>query len=296
MAENSIIQASKYPWLNAFLRFCPDKLYIRIKWIGRRMPYRLNLANPRTFSEKLQWIKLYDHNPLYTLLVDKYLVKDYVAQRIGKEHVIPLLGVWDKVEDIEWDNLPNQFVLKTNHDCGGLVICKNKSFLNFGEAKAKLQKSMNHNYFYDGREWPYKNVQPKVFAEAYMEDEYGELRDYKFFCFNGEPKFCQLISGRGKKMCIDFFDHDWKHQPFHEPSWYPFADIEPSRPKNFEQMWVFARKLAEGKPFSRIDFYDVSGHIYFGEITFFPTGGMGGFDPIEWDYTFGSWIKLPTDK
>ena len=137
---------------------------------------------------------------------------------------------------------------------------------------------------------------PKIFAEAYMEDEYGELRDYKFFCFNGEPKYCQVISGRKTKMCIDFFDREWKHQPFHEPHWYPFADIEPSRPKNYDQMWEFARLLAQGKPFSRIDFYDVNGHIYFGEITFFPTGGMGGFDPIEWDYTFGSWIKLPIDK
>ncbi len=296
MAEKAIIQVSKYPLVNKLMRLLPDKWFIMLKWYGRRMPYRLNLRNPKTFSEKLQWIKLYDHNPLYTTLVDKYRVKQYVQEQLGAEHVIPLLGVWDKVEDIEWDKLPNQFVIKTNHDCGGLIICKNKSHFDLEKAKSKLQKSMNHNYYYDGREWPYKNVERKVFAEAYMEDEYGELRDYKFFCFNGEPKYCQVISGRSKKMCIDFFDYNWKHQPFHEPQWYPFADLEPTRPKGFDQMWSFARKLAEGKPFSRIDFYDVNGHVYFGEITFFPTGGMGGFDPIEWDYTFGSWIKLPTDK
>ena len=120
-----------------------------------------------------------------------------------------------------------------------------------------------------------------------------DLPDYKFFCFDGEPKYCQVISGRNEKMCIDFFDHDWRHQPFHEPRNYPFADKEPQKPDHYEQMWDAACRLAQGKPFSRIDFYDVNGRVYFGEITFFPTSGMGGFDPMEWDYKFGEWIKLP---
>ena len=297
MAEKSIVQASRHPVLSSLLRLCSDKMYIRIKWLARRMPYRLNLRSPRSFNEKLQWMKLYDHNPLYTTLVDKYRVKEYVRERIGQDYVIPLLGVWDRVDDIEWDKLPNQFVLKVNHDCGGQVICKDKSKLNIEVATNKLRAAFKHNYYYEGREWPYKNVRPKVFAEAYMEDEFGELRDYKFFCFNGQVKAMFIASDRqteGEEVKFDFFDSDFNHLPFTQG--HPNAMVQPSKPKGFDEMKRLASILSKGLPQVRVDFYDVNGHIYFGEFTLFHFGGMVKFNPLEWDYTFGGWISLPKTK
>ena len=297
MAEKSIIQASNHPLLKALLRMCSDKTFIKIKWRGRRMPYRLNLKNPRSFNEKLQWIKLYDHNPLYTTLVDKYKVKSYVADRVGSEYVIPLLGAWDSVDDIEWDKLPNQFVIKCSHDCGGMVICKDKSKLDIEKATEKLRRAFGKNYYYEGREWPYKNVQPKVFAEAYMEDEFGELRDYKFFCFNGDVKAMYIASDRqtvGEEVKFDFFDADFNHLPFTQG--HPNAKQLPKKPKGFDEMKRLASQLSKGLPEVRVDFYDVNGHIYFGEFTFFHLGGMVKFNPMEWDYKFGEWIKLPIKK
>lgn len=294
MAERSIVQASSHPWMVKLLRLCSDKTFIRLKWMGRRMPYKLNLRNPRTFNEKLQWIKLYDHNPHYTTLVDKYHVKQYVTERIGAEHVIPLLGAWDRVEDIEWDKLPNQFVVKCSHDCGGMVICKDKSKLDIPAAVEKLKHCFGQNYYYQGREWPYKNVPTKVFAEEYKEDEYGELRDYKFFCFDGEVKALFIASDRQKKgeeVKFDFFDADFNHLPFTQG--HPNAPQQPSKPKGFEEMKELAAKLSKGIPEVRVDFYSVNGHIYFGEFTFFHFGGMVKFVPTEWDYTFGEWIHLP---
>ena len=296
MAEKAMVQVSKHPIVNKLVNLLPDLYYIRLKWIGRQMPYRLNLKCPRTFSEKLQWIKLYDHNPIYTTLVDKYRVKDYVTSKIGVEYVIPLLGVWDRVEDIEWDKLPNQFVIKVNHDCGGQVICKDKSRLDVSQAIKKIKNAFKRNYYYDSREWPYKNVQPKVFAEKYMEDEYGELRDYKFFCFDGEVKAMFIASDRSKETetCFDFYDADFNHLSFTQG--HPNAKIQPSKPKGFEEMKLLAAKLSAGIPEVRVDFYDVNGHIYFGEFTFFHFGGMVEFHPKEWDYVFGSWITLPDRK
>lgn len=293
MAEKSIVQASRHPFLSSLLRLCSDKMYVRIKWYGRRLPYRLNLKNPQTFNEKLQWIKLYDHNPIYTTMVDKYRVKEYVRDRVGADYVIPLLGAWDNIDDISWDTLPNQFVLKVNHDCGGQVICKNKEELDINKAKEKLKKAFARNYYYEGREWPYKNVKPKVFAEAYMEDEYGELRDYKFFCFDGQVKAMFIATDRTKETetCFDFFDTDFNHLPFTQG--HPNAKVLPEKPKGFEEMKRLAAQLSKGIPEVRIDFYDVNGHVYFGEFTFFHFGGSVEFHPLEWDYTFGSWISLP---
>lgn len=293
MAEKAIVQVSKYPIINKLVSLLPDKYFILLKWYGRKMPYRLNLNNPRTFNEKLQWIKLYDHNPLYTTLVDKYRVKEYVKEKIGSEHVIPLLGVWDSVEDIEWEKLPDQFVLKVNHDCGGQVICKDKSTLDIPGTISKLKLAFNNNYYYQGREWPYKNVKPKVFAEAYMEDEYGELRDYKFFCFDGQVKAMFIATERngGGEVKFDFFDADFNHLPFTQG--HPNALIQPLKPKGFEEMKKLAEELSRGLREIRVDFYDVNGHVYFGEFTFFHFGGIVEFHPVEWDYKFGSWIKLP---
>lgn len=294
MAKKSIIQASRHPWIALILRLCSDKLYIRIKWLFRRMPYRLNLRNPRTYNEKLQWIKLYDHNPLYTTLVDKYKVKEYVAEKIGALHVIPLLGVWNNVEDIEWDKLPEKFVLKCSHDCGGLVICKDKKELDIKKSEEKLRKSLKKNYYYEGREWPYKNVKPVVFAEAYMEDEFGELRDYKFFCFDGTPKALMVGSERYNSTEVkqDYFDADYNHLPFTKG--HPNAAVIPQKPNGFEEMKKLAAELSKGIPAVRVDLYNINGVTYFGEYTFFHDGGMVEFNPVEWDYIFGSWITLPS--
>jgi len=272
-----------------------DELFIKLCW-KLRMDYPLNLDNPQTFSEKIQWLKLHDRKPIYTIMVDKYEAKKYVANIIGEEYIIPTLAVYDSVEDINFDTLPDQFVMKCTHDSGGLVICRDKSKLNYRNALNKLSKALKRRYFYQNREWPYKSVRPRIIAEQYMEDhKTHELRDYKFFCFNGEPKYCQVISGRTDVMSIDFFDRDWNHQPFHEPRVFPFADHMPECPAQYDKMWNMAKQLASDKPFSRIDFYNIDGRVYFGEITFYPTSGFGGFKPKEWDLKFGEWIKLPTN-
>lgn len=278
------------------LRLLPDKPYLSLK-------YRVNFGrwpnwkNPQAFSEKLQWLKLYDRKPEYTLMVDKYAVKEFVAGLIGEEYVIPTLGVWDKPEEIEWKKLPDQFVLKTTHGGGseGVVICRDKAIFDREKAIDQLNKSLQIDLYKVWREWPYKNVPKRIIAEKYIEPNSvtNDLADYKYFCFNGEPKYIQVISGRGKIMCIDFFDQEWSHQPFHEPKDYPFAKEEPTKPMQFELMWSLSRKLASNKAFSRIDFYEVGNKVYFGEITFFPTSGMGGFNPPEWDLIFGDLIQLP---
>ena len=214
---------------------------------------------------------------------------------IGEKYIIPTIGVWDNPKDIEWDKLPNQFVLKCTHDSGGLIICKDKNCLDKDAAYKKLKKCLCQNYYRKWREWPYKDVPRRIIAEEYIEPDARthDLPDYKFFCFNGEPKYCQVISGREHIMSVDFFDKDWKHQPFHEPRYLPFAEVLPEKPSRYEEMWELAGKLAKDKAFSRIDFYQVREQVFFGEITFYPTTGMGGFDPEEYDLKFGELIRLP---
>lgn len=284
--------------LPKYFKFLPDKTYVKL-YYKFSMGKKLNLKNPQTFTEKLQWLKVYDHNPLYTTLVDKYAVKPWVAAKIGEQYIIPTLGVWNSFDEIDFDTLPNQFVLKTTHGGGsaGVVICKNKDQFDFESAKAKLENSMRISGYEKHREWPYKNVPRRIIAEEYLEPqpELNDLPDYKFFCFNGEPMYCQVVSGRNTKKGIDFFDLDWIHQPFREPKRYPNADIVPNKPKCLDEMRHLAAQLAEGKAFSRIDFYEVNGKVLFGEITFFPTSGLGVFEPEEYDAILGKMIKLPID-
>ena len=254
----------------------------------------LDLDNPRLYTMKLQWLKLYDHRPEYTEMVDKYAVKQYVSDRIGAEYVIPLLGVWSSVEDIDFDKLPEKFVLKTTHDSGGLVICKDKSKLDIESAKKKLKYFLKRKYYDYNKEWPYKNVPPRIIAEAYMEDSTcGELRDYKFFTFGGEPKVLYIAQGRGKgePTVADFFDMDFNHLPFTID--HDMAAIPPEKPQNFERMKQLARILSAGVPQLRVDFYEVDGRVYFGEMTFFHCSGMVPFNPREWDEIFGDWVVLP---
>lgn len=278
-----------------WIDFLSDKIYLQLLW---RMEYgkKLDLDNPTTFSEKLQWLKLYDRRPEYTMMVDKVRVKEYVATVLGEDYIIPTIGVWDDPDEINFDALPNRFVVKCNHNSHiGMYICKDKSKMDVEKVKNGLRKGINENYYKKSREWPYKNVSRKIIAEKYIEPapDSNDLPDYKFFCFNGEPKYCQVITGRESKMCIDFFDENWIHQPFHEPKEFPFAKEEPQCPRQYKRMWQAAKKLAQGKAFSRIDFYEVGDRIYFGEITFFPTGGMGGFSPEKYDALIGSLITLP---
>ena len=262
-----------------------------------RVGYKLNLDNPQSFNEKLQWLKLYDRRPEYTKMVDKYEVKKYVAGIIGEEHIIPTLAVYDRAEDIDFDALPNQFVLKCTHDSGGIVICKDKANFDRETAIRKMEQGLKVNYFYQNREWVYKNVKPRIIAEQYKEDAGGELSDYKWFCFEGEPKAMFIATDRFSKneeTKFDFYDADFNHLPF--TNGHPNATRAIAKPKGFQTMKELAKKLSKGLPQVRVDFYDVNGHVYFGELTFFHWSGMKPFDPIEWDYTFGSWIKLPEKR
>ncbi|HRU98901.1 MAG TPA: ATP-grasp fold amidoligase family protein [Ruminococcus sp.] len=274
----------------------PDREYLS-KRFKARLGYPLNLDNPITFNEKLQWLKLYDRRPEYTTMVDKYAVKRYVADTIGVQYIIPTLGVWDRFEDIDFDKLPNQFVLKCTHDSGGLVVCKDKTELNRAKAKKKIERCLKNNYFYLGREWPYMNVKPRIIAEVYMrDDEVDELKDYKFMAFNGEIKCSFVCSERfsDSGLRVTFFDNNWNVMPFERH--YPRSSKHIPKPQCYEEMKVLAEKLAQNIPFVRVDFYEVSGKIYFGELTFYPGSGLEEFSPFEWDKKLGKWLKLPDIK
>lgn len=275
------------------LNWMSDKQYLQIAY-RIKMGKKLNLKNPQTFNEKLQWLKLYDRKPIYTQMVDKIEAKKLVAAVIGEEYIIPTLGVWDRFDDIDFDSLPNQFVLKCSHDSGGLVICRDKSILDVDAARTMINRCLSHSFYWAGREWPYKDVKPRILAEQYMEDEEThELRDYKVFTFNGVPKALFIATERGSKeeTKFDFFDADFKHLPF--TNGHPNAEVTPAKPKTFEEMKALATKLSENIPQLRVDFYEVNGKAYFGELTFSHWSGMMPFNPPEWDKTFGDWIKLP---
>lgn len=280
---------------SSFLRGLSDEQYIKLYYksiFGRS----LNLDSPKTYNEKLQWLKLYDRKPIYTKMVDKYEVKKLVTELIGAEYVIPTLGVWDTAEEIDFASLPNQFVLKCTHDSGGLIICKDKKSLNVDAARKKMRLLLKNDYYSISREWPYKDVKPRIIAEQYMEDaETKELRDYKFFAFDGDVKALFIATERGsqEETKFDFFDADFNHLPF--LNGHPNAAITPSKPRQFELMKELTSRLSVGIPQIRIDWYEANGKVYFGEFTFFHWSGFKPFDPEEWDYTFGSWIKLPNN-
>lgn len=274
------------------LGFISDEKYLKLMYwasIGKK----LNLKNPTTFNEKLQWLKLYDRNEEYSNMVDKYEAKKWAADRIGSEYIIPTLGVWESFDEIDFDELPNQFVLKCTHDSGGIVICKNKSTFDKNNAKKKIKKSLNRNYFLIGREYPYKDVKPRIIAEKYMEDtNTKELRDYKIFTFNGVAKSIFIVSNRqGKQPTADYFDINFRPLDF---TWgYPSSKIKPLKPESFNEMVQIAEKLAKNTVELRVDFYEVNGKAYFGEMTFFDGSGFASFHPEEWDKKFGEMIKLP---
>lgn len=275
-----------------FLNWMPDALYLKIAF-PTFTGYKLDLKNPKTFNEKLQWLKLHDRNPAYTQMVDKYAVRDYIARKIGEEYLIPLLGVWDRFEDIDFSQLPNQFVLKPTHDSGSVIICRDKSKLDIKETQNKINKSLKRNFYYAGREWPYKDVKPRIIAEQYMENaETHELRDYKFMCFNGEVKCSFTCTERFSEsgLKVTFFDCDWKKLPFERH--YPSSKLPITRPESLDQMIHLSEVLSKDIPFVRVDFYEIEGRPYFGELTLFPGCGYEEFIPESWDYTLGNWINL----
>ena len=271
-----------------------DKFYLSVLW-KMVMGYEIDWKHPKTFNEKLQWLKLNNRVPLYTTLVDKYRVKQWVAERIGEQHVIPTLACYDSVNDIDLAALPNQFVLKCNHDSGSVVICKDKASFDLDTAKKKLGEAMERNFYWEAREWPYKDVPRCIFAEEYITPapDARELSDFKWYCFNGEPKFCQVIQNRSTCETIDFFDTEWNHQGFVglDPK-AENATIQPKRPEHLDTHISIVRKLSTGIPFSRIDLFDMNKRVLFGEVTLFPGGGFGGFRPREYNEILGSMLQL----
>ena len=269
-----------------------DERYLKLLY-RTRIGRPLDLENPSTFNEKLQWLKIHDRNPLYTKLVDKYEVKEWVADRIGAEHVVPTLGVWDSFDDIDFDALPERFVLKCTHDSGGLAICRDRSTFDVAAARRKIERSLANNYYWSGREWPYKNVRPRIIAEEYLDPGAGasDLTDYKFMCFGGSARCAFTCTGRADgDLRVDFFDLDWNRMPFARH--YPNSDVPPDAPRGLREMVSLSERLAERLPFVRVDFYEVAGRAYFGEMTFYPGSGLEEFDPEEWDETLGSWLEL----
>ena len=283
---------SVFTWL-------PDRLYLELLYkysLGKR----LHLTNPQTYNEKLQWLKLYDRNPLYTQLVDKYGVKEYVSNIIGAEHVIKTIGYWNSVGEINWNILPNQFVLKTTHGGGnsGVVICKNKASLDKAKAIEKLNLSMKEDLYKKSKEWPYKNVKKAILAEEYIENNSTkDLKDYKFFCFNGKVKALFIGSERqvpGEEVKFDFFDENCNHLDIQQG--HPNSKKLPKSPDCFEEMKNIAEKLSKGIPHVRVDLYEANGKVFFGEMTFYHFGGVVPFNPPKWDEIFGSWITLPNNS
>lgn len=282
--------------LKRFGNWLPDKLYIQLIFY-LSLGYRLDLVHPRTFNEKIQWLKLYNRRTEYTTMVDKYAVKNYVAGIIGNDYIIPTIGIWDRPEDIDWNELPTQFVLKTTHGGGntGVIICRDKISFNRQNAIDKLNRSLKDDIYRTLREWPYKNVKRRIIAEQLIEGENGDLPDYKFFAFNGNVKALFVGTERGSgNVKFDFYDSEFNHLDLFQV--HPMSGKVLSKPKNFELMKEIASKLSLGIPHVRVDLYNVNGKIYFGELTFYHHGGVTPFHPQKWDHIFGEWIKLPNKE
>lgn len=299
--KTKIFKVLKNPlWILVYLNnkgvhIIGDKHYLSLLYklsIGKK----LDIENPKTYNEKLQWLKLNDRKDEYTMMVDKYEVKKIIEKIIGKEYIIPTIGVYNSFDEIDFSELPNQFVIKCTHDSGGLVIVKNKEKLDINEARKKIEKSLSKNFYWYSREWPYKNVKPRIIIEKYMEDiETKELRDYKFFCFNGEPKYMFLATDRQSgETKFNFYDLNFKILPFRQG--HPNNTKKIEKPKTFKEMIHLSKKLSKNIPHVRVDFYEINGKVYFGELTFYHYSGLVKFDPEEWDIKMGKLISLPKNK
>ena len=287
-------------WLHDMVAYylLPDQVYLKIRY-RKLFQKTLNLRNPQKFTEKMQWLKLYDRNPLYHQLVDKYDAKPIIANIIGDEYIIKTLGVWERFEDIDFDKLPNQFVLKCTHDSASIVICKDKSKFDPSKYEQNYKNVFlkSDYYHFQNKQWAYKGLKPRIIAEEYIEDDtYDSLSDYKLYCFNGVAKGVYVTINRFTNLSVSMYDMNWNLMPFEHI--HPNRGDRVVRPKNLALMKDLAEKIARyiDNPFVRVDFYETNGKVYFGEITFYPEGGMCYFKPEEWDYTFGSWMKLPIDN
>lgn len=272
-------------------KWIPDETYLKIIY-RVKMGKKLNLDPPITFNEKIQWLKLHDRKPEYSLMVDKYEAKKYVADIIGDQYIIPTLGVWDCFDDIDFDSLPNQFVLKCTHDSGGLIICKDKALFDVNAARRKINTCLKHSFYWGQREWPYKDVKHRIIAEQYLEDENGELNDYKFFCFGGVVKFFKIDFDRHIDHHANYYDFRGNLLPFGEAAFAPVPSRMLSMPSKLEEMIQLARKLSNGHRFLRVDFYEVKGKIFFGELTFYPASGLGVFTGEKWDIKLGDFVDI----
>lgn len=290
---------------NSDYRFCIDSGFGRYNSISDEeyllrkfsaiMGCQLPLDKPKSFNEKLQWLKLYDRCPEYTEMVDKYKVRKYISEKLGAEYLVPLFGVWDDPEKIDFDALPERFVMKCNHNSGlGMCICKDKKQLNISKVKKELHKGLKQDYYLTGREWPYKNVPRKIIAEQFLQSDEGGLTDYKIHCFNGEPKLILVCKDRflNTGLTEDFFSEHWEHLDLRRPK-YPNSKQPIPMPDELSEMLGLAKKLSADIPFLRVDFYIVDHRIYFSELTFFPASGFERFEPERWDKTLGDWLILP---
>ncbi len=280
------------PASKGYLNWMPDAMYLKILY-RLSMGETCNLKNPVKYNEKLQWLKLHDRKPEYARMVDKYEVRGYIAETIGEEYLIPCYGVFDSFEEIDFSKLPEQFVLKCTHDSGSVEICKDKAKFDFEGAKDRLTGAMGKNYYNTYREWPYKNVKPRIIAEKYMVDKCSnDLNDYKIMCFNGAVKCAFTCTERFDKegLKVTFFDDQWNALPFTRK--YPRANQEIAKPQHFDEMKRIAEKISHEIPFIRVDFYEVNGNLYIGELTLFPGSGLEKFEPAEWDEILGNWLDL----
>lgn len=274
---------------NVAARFMSDKAYIQTQAL-LRFGHTLDLKDPKTFNEKMNWLKLYDRNPLYTKLADKYAVKDFVKEKIGEDFVVPCYGVWDHFDQIDFEMLPASFVLKCTHDSSGVVICKDKLFFDKASSKLRIERCLRKNNFYHSREWVYKGIPHKIIADMYLDDGSGhELRDYKFWCFNGEPQY-MYCTNKASDIFENFYDMDFK--PVNINHGFRRQKPEFECPKEFNLMKQLAAELSKDIPFVRVDFFYVNGHVYFGEFTFYDWGGMRPFHSENDDIQLGKFITL----
>lgn len=277
------------------LKLLPDKIYLQLQYYKYFKKF-INFKHPKTFNEKLQWLKLNDKKPQYTELVDKYQFKKVISQKLGEEFVVPLINVYDQADEIDFDQLPNQFVLKATHDSGSVFICKDKTAVDIPKVRQFFNQSLKINYFYGTREWPYKQVKPRIIAEQYLIDESGfELKDYKVFCFNGVPKLIGLVKGRTNTPTEDFYSTEWKKVDI-EFGGYPNSTTIMEKPVFLEEMLRLSTLLAKDTYFLRVDWNYANQHLKLGELTFYETAGLETIKPDHWNQQLGEWIQLPIDR
>lgn len=289
-------RANKRNLPNSILKRCSklfgDKSYLKIKF-KLLFGYSLDLSNPRTFNEKLNWLKLYYRNPKQTMLADKFWVKEYIAKTIGEKYVVPCYGHWYRVEDIDFNKLPERFFLKSNQDSGGGMLIDQKKGVDYKDLNKRFssKRIANLNWYWSSREWAYKHIEPCILAEEYLDEGTGhEVHDYKFWCFNGKPTY-MYITNKGKEIKENFYDMDFKPVDINHGFERTIPEYE--RPANFDKMKELAAILSEGLPFVRIDFFNANGRLNFGECTFYDWAGLRPFVDEKWDIKLGDLLSLP---